>query len=98
MNPHIRHVLRGNAVSPPFVSAFMHNDEIEFHSYGRTRSTNIPIDKSIPVRNGALMFHPVMRTFDKFVPIPYERVFSEILLECSEHWLHVRRELLFRLF
>src|SRR6218665_107805 len=60
--PHISQIICSNVIAKPFVSAFMNNNKIPFHSPARSGAVITAIAGliMITIRNSTLMFHSGM--------------------------------------
>src|SRR6201988_1099183 len=56
----------------------------------------IAVGKVISIGNGALMFHPRIRSLDQFVTVFLKRILTKIVLKCFKHHLRMRK-MFFRL-
>src|SRR6201991_229746 len=56
----------------------------------------IAVGKVISIGNGALMFHPRIRSLDQFVTVFLKRILTKIVLKCLKQPLRLRK-LFFRL-
>src|SRR3954470_21075840 len=79
MEPHIRVVFAAYIITPPFMPALVHQDEVE------------PVAvqfEMVAVGYGTLMFHAPVRRFYQSVAIFRERIWPEVILHSLKHFLH----------
>src|SRR5580692_3196466 len=89
MDPHVRAVLRSDAVAKPFMRAFVHDDEIEASRNPLGRMTHIAVFEMIAVSDGSLILDPRIQRLYQLVAILGEWVIAEIVRKCVEHVLHL---------
>src|SRR5690606_34811602 len=92
----ISNVCGGDIVAKPFVTRFVHDNEVEFLSPSRSREVHaeVAILVAIAICNRTLVFHAEVRRFYQFVSILIKRVGAKPVLEAFEHSRHVAGELL----
>src|SRR5699024_11057763 len=69
--PHIGNIFGGDIIAPPFVRAFVDDDEIPFEPPAGARkvTAHISIFKMVTVGYGALMLHAQMRRFYQLIAV-----------------------------
>src|SRR5699024_5036222 len=85
--PHIGNVVGGNIIAPPFVRAFVDDDEIPFESPAGARkiTAHISIFKMVAVGYGALMFHAQMGRFYQLIAVLVKGIRAEPVLKAADH-------------
>src|SRR5207237_6621909 len=91
VDPHIRLILHGDAVAPPFVRAFVDDDEIPLESASCRGSiaSQIPVLVMIAIRDGALMFHAEVRCLDELVSVFVQPLRTSREFEGQENRVHL---------
>ena len=88
MDPHIRGVLVGDAVSEPFVAAFVDDDEIPFQAPAGAGevAAEVAVLEPVAVGDVALVLHSQVGRFDQLIAVFVERVGARTSIQRHPAW------------